>query len=74
MPSETTNVLLNAPCPLKVTYSISVFTKDVLQLKVSVGNACRKAHYHHDEMKNKTKPQLFSLDFQMKAVWMLTYL
>lgn len=55
MPLGTVNVLLRAPCPLKVTYSISVFTKDVLQLKVSVGNACRKAHYHHDEMKTKNK-------------------
>lgn len=37
---------MKASCHLKVPYPISVFTKDVLQLKVSVGNACRRALCH----------------------------
>lgn len=45
--------MLKASCPLKVTYPIGALTKDVLQLKVSMGNACRKAHYHHDSKEKK---------------------
>lgn len=43
IPLGPTNVFMKASGHLKVTYPISVFTKDVLQLKVSVGNACRRA-------------------------------
>lgn len=41
---------------IKVTYPISVFTEDVLQLKVSMSNACRRAHYQHDGKKKKNYP------------------
>lgn len=34
-------------------YLISVFTEDVLQLKVSMSNTCRKAHHHQSHNKKK---------------------
>lgn len=49
---------------LIATYPISVFTKDVLQLKVSMGNACRKARCYHNKI----------LDFVKIAARMFSYL
>lgn len=39
---------------IQVTYPISVFTEDVLQLKVSMSNACRRANYQHDDKKTSS--------------------
>lgn len=71
IPLGTTNVLLNASCLLKATYPISVFTKDVLQLKVSVGNACIKGHCGFILISSWL--ELFFL-WALAAVWILTYL
>ncbi len=70
IPLGTTSVLLKASCPFKATYLISVFTKDVLQLKVSVGNACRKAQCGFFWFRHGDSFFLWTL----VAVWMLTYL
>lgn len=42
-------------------YLISIFTEDILQLKVSMSNTCRKAHHHCHN--NKKNPQTRMLSF-----------